>query len=127
MYPEELRYSKDHEWVKDEGNGRVRVGITQYAQEELGDVVFVEVPEAEATVKKDDGIAVVESVKAVSDIYAPVSGTIVEGNAELEENPELINSDPYGAGWIAVIQMSNPSELEELLSANEYREHIGED
>lgn len=127
MYPEELRYSKDHEWVKDEGNGRVRVGITHYAQEELGDVVFVELPEVDATVKKDDGFAVVESVKAVSDIYAPVSGTIVEVNTALEENPERINSDPYGEGWIAVIQMSDPSELESLLSASEYREHIGED
>ena len=127
MYPEELRYGKDHEWVKDEGNGRVRIGITHYAQQELGDVVFVELPEPETTVEKDDGFAVVESVKAVSDIYAPVAGTIVEANTELETNPELINEDPYGKGWIAVIAMSDKSQLDDLMTASEYREHIGED
>lgn len=127
MYPEDLRYGKDHEWVKDEGNGRVRVGITQYAQQELGDVVFVELPETETTVEKDDGFAVVESVKAVSDIYAPVTGTIVEANTELESNPELINEDPYGKGWIAVISMNDKSQLDDLMTAAEYRAHIGED
>mgnify|MGYP001266198595 FL=1 len=127
MYPEELRYGKDHEWARDEGDGRVRVGITHYAQQELGDVVFVELPETETTVEKDDGFAVVESVKAVSDIYAPVSGTIVEVNTELETNPELINEDPYGKGWIAVIAVNDPSQLNDLMTAAEYREHIGED
>ncbi len=127
MYPEELRYGKDHEWARDEGDGRVRVGITHYAQQELGDVVFVELPETETTVEKDDGFAVVESVKAVSDIYAPVSGTIVEVNTELETNPELINEDPYGKGWIAVIAVNDPSQLNDLMTAAEYRAHIGED
>lgn len=127
MYPEDLRYGKDHEWVKDEGNGRVRVGITQYAQQELGDVVFVELPETETTVEKDDGFAVVESVKAVSDIYAPVTGTIVEANTDLETNPELINEDPYGKGWIAVISMNDKSQLDDLLTAADYKAHIGED
>lgn len=127
MYPEDLRYGKDHEWVRDEGDGRVRVGITHYAQQELGDVVFVELPETDTTVEKDDGFAVVESVKAVSDIYAPVSGTIVEVNTELETNPELINEDPYGKGWIAVIAMNDKSQLDDLMTAAEYRAHIGEE
>jgi|SRR5690625_1735943 len=127
MVPEDLRYGKDHEWVKDEGNGRVRVGITQFAQQELGDVVFVELPETETTVEKDDGFAVVESVKAVSDIYAPVAGTIVEANTDLEANPELINEDPFGKGWIAVISMSDKNQLDELMTAEDYRSQIGED
>lgn len=126
MYPENLRYSKDHEWVKDEGDGRVRIGITHYAQEELGDVVFVELPEAGQTITKDTPFSVVESVKAVSDIYAPVSGTIVEVNDELESRPELINEDPYGEGWIVVVELSDPSELDTLFTAEQYKEHIGE-
>lgn len=125
MYPEELGYSKEHEWVKDEGNNRVRIGITHFAQEELGDVVFVELPQAGQTVEKDKPFSVVESVKAVSDIYSPLSGTIVEVNEELENRPELINEDPYGAGWIIVLELSDPAEKETLLTAAEYKAHIG--
>lgn len=127
MYPEELRYSKEHEWVKDEGNGRVRIGISHYAQDELGDVVFVELPEQGEPITQDEGFAVVESVKAVSDIYAPVSGTIVEVNTDLEDQPELINEDPYGKGWIVVVELSDPSQVEALLTAQGYKEHIGEE
>lgn len=125
MYPETLGYSKEHEWVKDEGNGRVRMGITHFAQDELGDVVFVELPEAGQTITKDTPFSVVESVKAVSDIYTPLSGTIVEVNDELESRPELINEDPYGEGWIVVVELSNPDEKQTLLTADQYKEHIG--
>lgn len=127
MYPEELKYSKEHEWVKDEGNQRVRIGISHFAQDELGDVVFVELPEQGETITRDAGFAVVESVKAVSDIYAPVSGTIVEVNTDLADRPELINEDPYGAGWIVVVELTQPSELDDLLTASEYKAHIGDD
>lgn len=125
MYPEDLRYSKEHEWVRQEGN-RVRVGITHYAQQELGDVVFVDLPQEGSILHAGEAFAVVESVKAVSDIYAPVSGRVVEVNQELVDRPELINEDPYGAGWIAVLEMENPAELEELLDAAGYRELIQE-
>jgi len=126
MYPATLRYSKEHEWVREEGDGKVRIGITYYAQQELGDVVFVELPEAGQEIVKDTPFAVVESVKAVSDIYAPVSGTIVKVNEELASRPELINEDPYGEGWIVIVELSNPEELDTLLTAEEYKAHIGE-
>lgn len=125
MYPETLGYSKEHEWVKDEGNRRVRIGITHFAQDELGDVVFVELPEAGQEIVKDTPFSVVESVKAVSDIYTPLSGTIVEVNDELEGRPDLINEDPYGAGWIVVVELSKPEEMETLLTAAEYKAHVG--
>lgn len=127
MYPETLGYSKEHEWVKDEGNRRVRIGITHFAQDELGDVVFVELPEAGQQIVKDKPFSVVESVKAVSDIYTPLSGTIVEVNEELESRPELINEDPYGAGWIVVVELSEPEQMDTLLTADQYKAHIGED
>ncbi len=126
MFPEELRYTKEHEWLRVEGDDRARVGITFYAQKELGDVVFVDLPQEGIAVSAGDSFAVVESVKAVSDIYAPVSGRIVEVNKALEDRPELINEDPYGQGWIAVIEMSDPSEVEAMLTAVEYKEHVGE-
>lgn len=125
MFPSELRYTKEHEWVLQE-DGKVRIGITNYAQEELGDVVFVDLPSEGDEVSAGDTFAVVESVKAVSDIYAPVGGRIVEVNQALEDQPELINEDPYGKGWIVVLEMNNSSELDSLLSAEEYKEHIGE-
>lgn len=125
MFPTELRYTKEHEWVLQE-DGKVRIGITNYAQEELGDVVFVDLPSEGDEVSAGDTFAVVESVKAVSDIYAPVSGRIVEVNQALEDQPELINEEPYGKGWIIVLEMNNSSELNSLLSAEEYKEHIGE-
>lgn len=126
MYPENLKYTKDHEWVLVEGNNKARVGITFFAQKELGDVVFVDLPEVGAAASAGNDFAVVESVKAVSDIYAPVSGQIVEVNQALADSPELINSDPYGEGWIAVIAFDDPSQLDALLDAAAYREHVGE-
>lgn len=125
MYPDDLRYSKEHEWVRPE-NGRARVGITYYAQDELGDVVFVDLPRVGTNVQAGEAFAAVESVKAVSDVYAPVSGRIVEVNEELADRPELINEDPYGRGWIAVIEMDNPAEADELLDAAQYKALIEE-
>lgn len=127
MYPDDLRYSQEHEWVRVESDNRARIGITDYAQRELGDVVFVDLPQVGDQVSAGDAFAVVESVKAVSDIYAPVTGKVVEVNEALTSNPELINSGPYGDGWIAVIEMEAPSELDDLLDAEGYRKHVGED
>jgi glycine cleavage system H protein len=118
--PEDLRYSADHEWARVEG-GDVRVGITDYAQDALGDVVFVDLPEVGATVKKGDGFAEVESTKSVSEIYAPLAGTISQVNAELGENPARLNEDPYGDGWICAITVDDRSQLDELLDAEGYR------
>lgn len=126
MIPEELRYTKEHEWVRDEGGGKIRVGITDYAQRELGDVVYVDLPEAGDALSAGESFAVVESVKAVSDIYATMGGRIVEANAELADRPELINEDPYGAGWIVVIEVDDPNEMNSTLTAEEYKELIGE-
>ena len=119
--PEDLRYSKDHEWARLEG-GRVRVGITDYAQDALGDVVFVQLPEVGATVKVGESFSEVESTKSVSDIYAPVAGTIVEVNADLADAPERLNEDPYGDGWICVIEPADAGRLESLLDADAYRD-----
>lgn len=121
----ELRYTKNHEWVKVEGN-RATVGITDFAQGQLGDVVFVEVPAAFTSVSAGQSFSVVESVKAVSDIYAPVSGVIIEVNDALNDKPEAINESPYGEGWIAVIELNNPSEIDDLLEAAEYQKLIEE-
>ena len=119
MYPADLKYSKEHEWVKVEG-ARGRIGLTHHAQQALGDVVFVEVPKVGRAVKPMEAFGVVESVKAVSDVYAPVSGAVVEVNATLESSPELINKDCYGAGWIIVVEMANPTELGALMDVNAY-------
>jgi glycine cleavage system H protein len=121
--PDDLRYSQDHEWARLEG-GRVRVGITDYAQDALGDVVFVQVPERGSQVKAGESFSEVESTKSVSDIYAPVSGTIVEVNADLADAPERINEDPYGEGWICVIELSDTAEYDGLLDAEGYRELV---
>ena len=121
--PDDLQYSSDHEWIRVEGN-RVRVGITDYAQDALGDVVFVQVPDQGAEVATGAGISEVESTKSVSDIYAPVAGTIVEVNAELDDSPERLNGDPYGEGWICVIEVSDPGEVAGLLDAEGYRKLI---
>jgi glycine cleavage system H protein len=123
--PEDLRYSSDHEWARVEG-GEVRVGITDYAQDALGDVVFVELPEVGATVKRGDSFAEVESTKSVSEIYAPVSGTVSQVNAELGDNPERLNDDPYGDGWICVLTVADPGEIETLLDPEGYRALISE-
>jgi glycine cleavage system H protein len=117
--PAGLRYSTDHEWVSLEGN-RVRIGITDYAQDALGDVVYVQVPDAGTDVSAGERFTEVESTKSVSDIYAPVSGTVVEVNASLADQPERLNSDPYGEGWICVIEMSDPAQLDSLLDAAGY-------
>jgi glycine cleavage system H protein len=119
MYPAELKYSKQHEWVKVEG-GRGRIGLTHHAQSALGDVVFVEVPKVGRTVKRMEALGAVESVKAVSDVYSPVSGAVVEANAALETAPELVNKDCYGAGWIAVVEMADPKDLDGLMDVKAY-------
>lgn len=121
--PDDLRYSTDHEWARVE-DGRVRVGITDYAQDALGDVVYVEVPEQGTAVDVDAKVSEVESTKSVSDIYAPVAGTVVEVNAELADAPERLNDDPYGAGWIFVLEPSDPSQLEALLDGQAYQRLI---
>jgi len=118
--PTDRIYSKDHEWLKDNGDGTALVGITDYAQEMLTDIVFVELPERGKIIKQGDVMAVVESVKSVSDVYAPASGEIVETNKVLEETPELINKDAFGEGWIAKIKLSDKEELKSLMSADEY-------
>jgi glycine cleavage system H protein len=118
--PPELTYSSDHEWVRVE-DGRARTGITDYAQDALGDVVFVDLPEVGATVERGASISEVESTKSVSEIYAPVSGTVVEVNAELADNPQKLNDDPYGDGWIFVIAPADEAQLGELLDAEGYR------
>ncbi len=120
--PEELYYAASHEWVKPGEDGIATVGISDFAQSELGDVVFVELPEAGIQVTARDEVSVVESVKTASDLYAPVSGEIVAVNELLEDSPETINSSPYDDGWIFKIRMNNEEELKELLSAEEYRE-----
>jgi glycine cleavage system H protein len=121
--PAELRYTKEHEWAKVEGD-RVRIGITAFAQEQLGDVVFVELPKVGAKVSAMKTFGVVESVKAVSDLFAPVSGEVVDVNAELPKKPETVNSDPYGQGWMIVVKLANAKELEALLSAADYEKLI---
>ena len=118
--PEDLRYSTDHEWIRVE-DGRARIGITDYAQDALGDVVFVDLPEAGTAVAASASISEVESTKSVSDISAPVSGTVTEVNTDLADAPERLNEDPYGDGWICVIEISDASELDKLLSADDYR------
>jgi glycine cleavage system H protein len=117
--PSELRYSTDHEWIRQDGN-TVTIGVTDFAQDSLGDVVFVEVPEGRATLEVGESFTEVESTKSVSDIYAPVSGTISEVNDALDDQPELLNSDPYGEGWICRIEMSNPAEIDALMDAAGY-------
>jgi|SRR5688572_27110717 len=123
--PAELKYTKEHEWAKREGE-RIRVGITEYAQEQLGDVVFVELPKKGAKVTAHQAFGVVESVKAVSDLFAPISGEVAETNAELPQKPETVNKDPYGKGWMIVITPSNAAEWDQLLSAQQYETFIAE-
>jgi len=117
--PEDRRYTKDHEWAMREGE-RVRIGITEYAQDALGDVVFVQLPQLGITVEAGGECGEVESTKSVSDVYAPVAGTVVEVNTELAEAPERLNEDPYGAGWICLLEPSDPSSLDALLDAEAY-------
>ena len=120
MYPDDLRYSSEHEWARAEGDGVVEVGITHYAQDTLGDVVFVELPEVGSDVGQYEKFGEIESVKAVSDLFSPVGGTVAEVNDALEESPELVNTDPYGDGWIMKVKLNDPSELESLMDAETY-------
>ncbi len=120
LTPDNLRYSSDHEWVKLEENNRVRIGITDYAQDALGDIVFVDLPEVGADVTTGQSISEVESTKSVSDIYAPVNGVVVEVNNDLGEEPERLNADPYGDGWICVIELSAGVDLDSLMDADAY-------
>jgi glycine cleavage system H protein len=121
--PLDLKYTREHEWARLDGD-RAQVGITAYAQEQLGDVVFVELPKVGARVTAAKTFGVVESVKAVSDLYAPLTGEVVEVNAALSRKPELINQDPYGQGWMVVIRLANPAEAEQLLTAEAYAAFI---
>jgi len=121
--PSELKYVASHEWIRDEGNGVVSIGVTDHAQDLLGDVVFVELPEVGDEVSAGDDCGVVESVKAASDIYAPLSGEVIEINEDLEDSPEMVNSDPYGDGWFFRLKLSDPAELDDLLDAEAYAEH----
>ena len=125
-YPEDLKYTSEHEWAALEEGDRVRVGITDFAQDALGDVVYVEAPEEGTEVRAGEPFGEVESTKSVSDIYSPVSGTVVERNSTLTDSPELVNQEPYGQGWLVVIQMSDTSEIERLMDAKEYRETLKE-
>ena len=124
IIPDDLLYTESHEWIKREGEN-IRVGITDHAQSELTDVVYVELPKLERQVNPKEPIAVVESVKAASDIYAPVKGTVVEANKALEADPGLINREPYGQGWIYVLKIENPDDLKNLKDASAYKTHIG--
>lgn len=124
-YPEELKYTKEHEWIRDNGDGTATVGITDFAQSELGDIVFVELEPEGSEFDQDEVFGTVEAVKTVSELFAPVSGEIVEVNSELEDDPELVNSDPYGHGWMVKIKLSNPAELDDLLSREEYLKLVG--
>jgi glycine cleavage system H protein len=123
--PGDLRYTREHEWAKQEG-GRVRVGITAFAQEQLGDVVFVELPKVGTRVRAHQTFGVVESVKAVSDLFAPVSGEVVEVNGELAQKPETVNQDPYGRGWMLLVTPADGKEWDQLLSAAQYEQFVAE-
>ncbi len=125
--PADLKYNTSHEWVREEGDDIVTIGITDYAQEQLGDVVFVELPEEGAEVVAGDSVAVVESVKAASDIYAPVTGTVVAINESLEDAPEQVNEDPYENGWFFKVKLGDDGELKDLMDAESYQDQCAED
>ena len=125
MYPDDLKYTREHEWARAEGD-RVTVGITHYAQDALGDVVYVDIPTVGTAVTGGESFGEVESTKSVSDIYSPVSGTIVERNDVLDKSPELINSDPYGQGWLVVVVASDPGELDALMDAGAYSDMVAD-
>ena len=125
--PSDLKYTRDHEWAREQDDGNVEVGITDHAQTALGDLVFVELPEAQATFAANDACCVVESVKAASDVYCPLAGVIVETNQALADAPELVNEDPYGQGWLFRLKPDAPSALEELLSSEAYERLLAEE
>jgi glycine cleavage system H protein len=125
--PNDRLYSRDHEWAKDKGDGTATIGITDYAQEMLTDIVFVELPKIGKTVAKSESVAVVESVKSISDVYAPVGGEVIEVNSRLEDSPDLINQDAFGEGWIVKMRLSDASELKTLLNAADYEQMVKEE
>ncbi|MDR6225925.1 glycine cleavage system protein GcvH [Desmospora profundinema] len=125
--PKELRYSDEHEWVKQEGGNKVRIGITDFAQSELGDIVFVELPEVGDELEVNEPFGSVESVKTVSELYAPVSGKVVEVNGELEDSPENVNEAPYESGWMIVVEMTDSSDLDKLMEADKYEAMVSTD
>ncbi|GAB6181963.1 glycine cleavage system protein GcvH [Desulfotomaculum defluvii] len=122
---EDLKYTKEHEWVRVEGN-RAIIGITDYAQDSLGDIVFVELPSVGESIEAENTFGVVESVKTASDLYAPVSGKVLEINEELSDAPEQVNQDPYGKGWMIIVEMSDTSELDNLMNAQQYKSMVTE-
>ncbi|HWC32599.1 MAG TPA: glycine cleavage system protein GcvH [Actinomycetota bacterium] len=125
-YPSDLRYTSEHEWAAPEEGGRVRVGVTDFAQDALGDVVYVDLPAVGADLRAGETFGEVESTKSVSDLFSPVSGRVVERNEQLEDAPELVNQDPYGEGWMIVIEMEDASDLDELMDAEAYRRTVEE-
>ncbi|HEB75666.1 MAG TPA: glycine cleavage system protein GcvH [Nitrospirae bacterium] len=125
-FPDDLKYHKEHTWVRISGK-KVTVGITDYAQDSLGDIVYIDLPEVDAEISKDSEFSEIESTKATSSVIAPVSGTVIEVNEDLEESPEIINEDPYGKGWIAVVELSDPSEIDDLLDSADYERYVEEE
>lgn len=124
MTPEKLLYAESHEWIKDNGDGTVTIGITDHAQDSLGDIVFVELPDLGDGFEKDEEFGVVESVKAASDLYMPVAGSIVASNSDLEDEPEIINEDPYEKGWMITVKLEDAAELDKLLNFEQYQEFV---
>ena len=122
--PQDLKYTKEHEWIKIDGDN-VTIGITDHAQGELGDIIFIEFPDVDQNIEKDEPFGTIEAVKTVADLFAPISGTITEINESLEDSPETVNEDPFGKGWIVKISVSDTGELDELLTVNQYAELIG--
>ena len=126
MNPDDIKYHRDHAWVRVEGK-RATIGITDYAQHQLGDIVYVDLPEAETEVDAESELSEIESTKATSPVVSPVSGTVVEVNEDLADSPEIINDDPYGNGWLVVVEMSDPSEVDDLMTKDEYEKFVKEE
>lgn len=124
MYPDDLKYSKEHEWVRMEGN-IAQIGVTVFAQDSLGDVVFIDLPDVGTEVGQFEKFGEIESVKAVSDLFSPIAGTIVDANSAAIDNPETVNTDPYGSGWLIKVEISDPSQLDELMDAETYEMKLG--
>ncbi|MGB8002015.1 MAG: glycine cleavage system protein GcvH [Anaerobacillus sp.] len=125
--PKDFRYSEEHEWVQVQEDGNIRIGITDFAQSELGDIVFVELPEVGDTIESDEPFGSVESVKTVSELYAPISGKVLSVNEELEDSPEFVNESPFEKAWMVVVEPTEPSQIEELMTAEAYEKMVSED
>lgn len=126
MNPDDIKYHKEHTWVKVSGE-KGTIGITDYAQDALGDIVYIDLPEVDITVEANSEISEIESTKATSSVISPISGKVIEANEELSESPEIINEDPYGKGWIAVLEIENPSDIDDLMDASEYEKYVEEE